>query len=54
MGILLDGTAGGGMSGGFILVAYVVLIFGFVYFMTIRPLKKSPIVQQKVTLRFIT
>lgn len=39
MGILLTGT--GAEGSGIILVAYIVLIFGFIYFMMIRPQKKE-------------
>ena len=31
----------GGMSAGFVMVIYIVLIFGFVYFASIRPQKKE-------------
>ena len=42
MGILLtEETMFGGMSAGFIMVIYIVLIFGFVYFASIRPQKKE-------------
>ena len=41
MGILLtEETMFGGMSAGFVMVIYIVLIFGFVYFASIRPQKK--------------
>lgn len=39
MGILLTGT--GAESSGIILIAYIVLIFAFIYFMMIRPQKKE-------------
>lgn len=39
MGILL--TAAGTEGSGIILVAYIVLIFAFIYFMMIRPQKKE-------------
>ena len=47
MGILLnaeaaaEGTMLGGMSAGIVMVIYVALIFGFVYFASIRPQKKE-------------
>ena len=42
MGILLtEETMFGGMSAGFVMVIYIVLIFGFVYFASIRPQKKE-------------
>ena len=43
MGILLteEGAMFGGMSAGFVMVIYIVLIFGFVYFASIRPQKKE-------------
>lgn len=39
MGILLTGT--GTEGSGIILIAYIVLIFAFIYFMMIRPQKKE-------------
>ena len=42
MGILLTEEAMfGGMGAGLVLVIYIVLIFGFVYFASIRPQKKE-------------
>ena len=42
MGILLtEETMFGGMSAGIVMVIYIVLIFGFVYFASIRPQKKE-------------
>ena len=42
MGILLTEEAMfGGMSAGFVMVIYIILIFGFVYFLSIRPQKKE-------------
>ena len=42
MGILLtEETMFGGMSAGFVMVIYIILIFGFVYFLSIRPQKKE-------------
>ena len=42
MGILLTEEAMfGGLSAGFVMVIYIVLIFGFVYFVSIRPQKKE-------------
>ena len=42
MGILLTEEAMfGGMSAGLVMVIYIVLIFGFVYFASIRPQKKK-------------
>lgn len=42
MGILLtEGSMFGNMGAGFVMVIYIVLIFGFVYFASIRPQKKE-------------
>lgn len=43
MGILLTADAGTGVTagGGIIMVVYLVLIFGFLYFFMIRPQKKE-------------
>ena len=42
MGVLLtEETMFGGMGAGFVMVIYIVLIFGFVYFASIRPQKKE-------------
>ena len=42
MGILLtEGSMLGSMGAGFVMVIYIVLIFGFVYFASIRPQKKE-------------
>ena len=43
MGILLTAEESmfGGMSAGFVMVIYIALIFGFVYFASIRPQKKE-------------
>ncbi len=42
MGILLTGTAEGTAAGGtLVMVVYVVLIFGFLYFFMLRPQKKE-------------
>ena len=42
MGILLtEETMFGGMSAGLVMVIYIALIFGFVYFASIRPQKKE-------------
>lgn len=42
MGILLtEETMFGGMSAGLVMVIYIALIFGFVYFVSIRPQKKE-------------
>ena len=42
MGVLLtEETMFGGMGAGFVMVIYIVLIFGFVYFVSIRPQKKE-------------
>ncbi len=40
MGILLEGGAGGGMSW-IMMIGYIVVIFGFMYFIAIRPQKKE-------------
>lgn len=41
--VLLTQEAGmlGGMGGGVLMIIYIVLIFGFVYFASIRPQKKE-------------
>ena len=42
MGMLLtEGSMFGNMGAGFVMVIYIVLIFGFVYFASIRPQKKE-------------
>lgn len=40
MGVLLNGSAGGGMSW-IVMIGYIVVIFAFMYFIAIRPQKKE-------------
>lgn len=40
MGVLLNGSTGGGMSW-IVMIGYIVIIFAFMYFIAIRPQKKE-------------
>lgn len=41
MGILLEGTTGGSGASWLVMIGYIVVIFGFMYFIAIRPQKKE-------------
>lgn len=41
MGILLNGGAAGGGMSWLVMIGYIVVIFGFMYFIAIRPQKKE-------------